>query len=240
MDIVDLTVPDYSTGSRKRPIPIDEGDDGEAHDKASRCPAPKRTRPEPIIDPQLLAQDIPFSKPSMAGFQIRLRSKAQKLNCRSDIPAACQGYRAPLVTGGSGSGGRGAPRPQGQNPPPVTAYHQAQPIPQAPSGLLHQGPGAAGPASVPGPAQTATLAPGSVLHTGPGNVKKAWSAERKRAFNEIQGRSLAHLPSAANSRFGDELSRNHTPKSVDPGRCPCPLTIEELLTVSDSYYDQCQ
>jgi hypothetical protein len=64
---------------------------------------------------------------------------------------------------------------------------------------------------------------------------KGWSADRVRAFVEIQGQPRANLPKTALSKYGDELSRNHTPKSVDPKFCPFDTTIEENLTVSDVF-----
>lgn len=72
--------------------------------------------------------------------------------------------------------------------------------------------------------------PGTVEHTGRGNVSKAWSKERVRAFTQIQGYPRQELPYSAVSEYGDELSRHHTPKSIDPRCCPFPTTIEENLT----------
>jgi hypothetical protein len=73
---------------------------------------------------------------------------------------------------------------------------------------------------------------GSVQHMGQGNAIKAWSLERCRAFTEIQGYPLSELPKAYNSQYGDELSRSHTPISIDPRQCPFSTTMEELITVS--------
>jgi hypothetical protein len=75
-------------------------------------------------------------------------------------------------------------------------------------------------------------APGSVRATGQGNHAKAWSAERCRAFMEIQGHPYSELPQTYNSPYGDELTRRHTPVSIDPRCCPFDTTMEELVTVS--------
>jgi hypothetical protein len=85
----------------------------------------------------------------------------------------------------------------------------------------------------PVPAQV----PGSVKHSGKGNPMKAWSAERCRAFTDIQGYPLSELPQTYNSQYGDELSRDHTPKSIDPRHCPFDTTMEELLTVGSCNKD---
>jgi hypothetical protein len=75
-----------------------------------------------------------------------------------------------------------------------------------------------------------TQAPGSVTLSGRGNVVKAWSPERIRAFTNIEGYSTAELPFTAVSQYGDEMSRNHTPASIDPRCCPFDTTMEENLT----------
>jgi hypothetical protein len=77
-----------------------------------------------------------------------------------------------------------------------------------------------------------TRAPGSVQHIGQGNVSKAWNAERVRAFTDIQGYPAEELPFTAVSQYGDEMSRGHTPKSIDPRYCPFYTTLEENITVS--------
>jgi hypothetical protein len=76
-----------------------------------------------------------------------------------------------------------------------------------------------------------TIVPGSVQHIGQGNVSKAWSSERVRAFTDIQGYPANELPVTAVAQHGDEMSRGHTPKSIDPRHCPFDTTIEELITV---------
>jgi hypothetical protein len=48
----------------------------------------------------------------------------------------------------------------------------------------------------------------------------------------IEGHPYRELPITAFSIYGDEHSRGHTPKSVDPRCCPFDTTVEELLTVS--------
>lgn len=78
------------------------------------------------------------------------------------------------------------------------------------------------------PAQS--RAPGGITHMGRGNVMKAWSPERLRAFTDIQGYSLEEVPLTAVSQYGDELSRNQTPASIDPRCCPFDTTMEENLT----------
>jgi hypothetical protein len=77
-----------------------------------------------------------------------------------------------------------------------------------------------------------THVPGSVTHTGRGQVTKYWNLERIRAFMNIEGHPYRELPITAFSIYGDEHSRGHTPKSVDPRCCPFDTTVEELLTVS--------
>jgi hypothetical protein len=76
-----------------------------------------------------------------------------------------------------------------------------------------------------------THVPGSVTHTGRGQVTKYWNLERIRAFMNIEGHPYRELPITAFSIYGDEHSRGHTPKSVDPRCCPFDTTVEELLTV---------
>ncbi|OAL02935.1 hypothetical protein IQ06DRAFT_217416 [Phaeosphaeriaceae sp. SRC1lsM3a] len=71
---------------------------------------------------------------------------------------------------------------------------------------------------------------GSQVHRGKGFFHRGWSDDRVRAFTDIQGKSIAALPSAANSPWGDEMSRSHTPKSVDLRLCPFETTMEENLT----------
>lgn len=71
---------------------------------------------------------------------------------------------------------------------------------------------------------------GSQVHRGKGFFHRGWSDDRVRAFTDIQGKSIAALPSAANSPWGDEMSRGHTPKSVDLRLCPFETTMEENLT----------
>ena len=73
---------------------------------------------------------------------------------------------------------------------------------------------------------------GTVKSEGRGNVLKGWNASRRRAFTDIQGYNAQDLPLVAISEFGDELSRGHTPKSIDPRECPFHTTMEENLTVS--------
>jgi hypothetical protein len=117
----------------------------------------------------------------------------------------------------------GLPHPVASTAPAVTTdpTHQLV-IPRVPIPLSKQARGH------PAPPQP----PGTVEHTGRGNVSKAWSKERIRAFTQIQGYPRQELPLSAVSEYGDELSRDHTPKSIDPRCCPFPTTIEENLTVS--------
>jgi hypothetical protein len=76
-----------------------------------------------------------------------------------------------------------------------------------------------------------TIVPGSVQHVGRGNVLKAWNPERVRAFTDIQGYPANELPLTAVSQYGDEMSRGHTPKSINPRHCPFDTTLEENITV---------
>jgi hypothetical protein len=74
--------------------------------------------------------------------------------------------------------------------------------------------------------------PGSVVPPGAGHYKKAWHAERIRAFVEVQGKSLNQLPLGAISQYGDEMTNVRTPLSIDPRCCPFDTSIYENLTVS--------
>jgi hypothetical protein len=112
-------------------------------------------------------------------------------------------------------------------PAPVTLHHQPQPN-FRPNPNRRRIPDAQLASSHPLPVRV----PGSVQHMGQGNAMKAWSPERRRAFTEIQGYPLSELPKTYNSQYGDELSRSHTPISIDPRQCPFSTTMEELITVS--------
>jgi hypothetical protein len=122
--------------------------------------------------------------------------------------------------------------------PMFTAVSSIKDAPLAPVGVLQQSHAPTNPPSIPrnrqarfnahfGPKQL----PGTVTHRGKGNVLKAWSPARVRAFTDIQGYPAEQLPVTAISEFGDELSRNHTPKSIDLRQCPFTTTMEENLTV---------
>ncbi|KAF2818824.1 hypothetical protein CC86DRAFT_388524 [Ophiobolus disseminans] len=116
---------------------------------------------------------------------------------------------------------------------PTAAPAQLQPAAQA------QQQGAPRPPRFPPAKQARFLAgprrpAGSVTHLGRGNVGKAWSRERVRAFTDIQGYSSQELPSVAMSEYGNELSRDCTPASVDPRLCPFDTTLEENFTVNTS------
>jgi hypothetical protein len=73
---------------------------------------------------------------------------------------------------------------------------------------------------------------GSMKHTGQGHVSKAWNNWRRRAFTAIQLRPAVEMSTVADSQYNDEMSRGHTPKSIDPRLIPWPTTIEKNLTVS--------
>ncbi|KAH6868698.1 hypothetical protein BKA58DRAFT_412372 [Alternaria rosae] len=75
---------------------------------------------------------------------------------------------------------------------------------------------------------TAGFRPGSVLPGGNNNT--AWSAERIRAFVEIEGKSIQRLPSLAFSVFGTEMTNFRTPASVDMRCCPFETSLEEMFT----------
>jgi len=77
---------------------------------------------------------------------------------------------------------------------------------------------------------TAGFRPGSELP--PGNNNTAWSAERIRAFVEIEGKSIQRLPSLAFSVHGTEMTNFRTPASVDMRCCPFETSIEEMFTAS--------
>ncbi|RYO26037.1 hypothetical protein AA0111_g8402 [Alternaria arborescens] len=70
--------------------------------------------------------------------------------------------------------------------------------------------------------------PGSRTPTDNGN--KAWSAERIRAFVEIQNKSIQELPSSAFSELGTEMSNFRTPESIDVTCCPFETSLEENFT----------
>ncbi|KAH8632392.1 hypothetical protein IG631_14075 [Alternaria alternata] len=70
--------------------------------------------------------------------------------------------------------------------------------------------------------------PGSVIPTDNGN--KAWSAERIRAFVEIQNKSIQELPRSAFSELGTEMSNFRTPESIDVTCCPFETSLEENFT----------
>jgi hypothetical protein len=72
--------------------------------------------------------------------------------------------------------------------------------------------------------------PGSRIPTDNGN--KAWSAERIRAFVEIQNKSIQELPSSAFSELGTEMSNFRTPESIGVTYCPFETSLEENFTVS--------
>jgi hypothetical protein len=72
--------------------------------------------------------------------------------------------------------------------------------------------------------------PGSMLRKG--NESTAWSAERIRAFVEIEGNSIHQLPPDAFSTTGNEMTNFRTPESIDMRCCPFETSIEENLTVS--------
>ncbi|CAN9347076.1 unnamed protein product [Alternaria alternata] len=70
--------------------------------------------------------------------------------------------------------------------------------------------------------------PGSRTPTDNGN--KAWSAERIRAFVQIQNKSIQELPSSAFSELGTEMSNFRTPESIDVTCCPFETSLEENFT----------
>jgi hypothetical protein len=72
--------------------------------------------------------------------------------------------------------------------------------------------------------------PGSVLPKD--NVNKAWSAERIRAFVQIQHKNINQLPPTAFSSYGTEMSNFRTPESIDVTCCPFETSLEENFTVS--------
>jgi hypothetical protein len=72
--------------------------------------------------------------------------------------------------------------------------------------------------------------PGSEVPSDNGN--KAWSAERIRAFVEIQRNSIFELPPTAFSRLGTEMSNFRTPESIDVTNCPFETSLVENFTVS--------
>jgi hypothetical protein len=77
---------------------------------------------------------------------------------------------------------------------------------------------------------TAGYRPGSMPRRG--NANTAWSAERIRAFVEIQGESIHNLPPVAFSESGNEMTNFRTPLSIDMRCCPFETSLEEIFTVS--------
>lgn len=114
-----------------------------------------------------------------------------------------------------------------------SAIHPQSSAPQQAHSGPHPAQHAAAIASGP---QMSVNAPGSQTHRGKGFCQKGWSEDRVRAWTDIQGRPRGKLPKAALSPWGDEMSRGHTPKSVDPRHCPFETTMEENLTVSSLRY----
>ncbi|KAH4113639.1 hypothetical protein HBH47_208330 [Parastagonospora nodorum] len=207
-------------------------------DYALQIPSPqvlsvkrKRNSPEPdgirssLLSPR--AKRLRTSSPTESDYSKLLRPVQRNAQIpmtttqASSTPALSHSAVAPHPPQVQATASLGLPPPVASTAPAVTTALAHQLItPRVPIPLSKQA------RSHPAPPQP----PGTVEHTGRGNVSKAWSKERIRAFTQIQGYPRQELPFSAVSEYGDELSRDHTPKSVDPRCCPFPTTIEENLT----------